>query len=120
MSTHRLTPASLLAFSLLTLLTLLSCSTPPPSDPLLVLITLDTFRADHLGAIGGYDRPNDPKSPTPNLDVLAARGLLHRRGITEIPLTLPSHASMLTGQFPVIHGVQAPPRMISVSTSIGS
>ncbi len=62
----------------------------------IVLITLDTFRADHLGAIGGgwFD------VQTPHLDQLAARGLLFTQGVSPAPLTLPSHAAMLTGQLP--------------------
>jgi arylsulfatase A-like enzyme/Tfp pilus assembly protein PilF len=66
----------------------------------LVVITLDTTRADHLGAYG-YD-----KIKTPNLDDLASRGTLFRRAISQVPLTLPSHTSLFTGTFPVHHGVR--------------
>ena len=74
----------------------------PPTDqaaaagPTVVFVTLDTFRADHLGAIGG-----GPYAPaTPHLDALAAEGALFIHGIAPVPLTLPSHAAMLTGREP--------------------
>ena len=74
---------------------------PPPDSPHVVLITLDTFRADHLGAIGGaWHAP-----PTPNLDALAAEGLLYTEGQAPVALTLPSHTTMLTGEEPVDHGL---------------
>ncbi|RME22403.1 MAG: hypothetical protein D6798_15865 [Deltaproteobacteria bacterium] len=65
-------------------------------DQRIVLLTLDTFRADHLGAIGGswFD------VRTPHLDRLAGQGLLFTQGVSPAPLTLPSHAAMLTGQLP--------------------
>lgn len=77
---------------------------PPPSappttaaaGPSVVLLTLDTFRADHLGAIGGYVHA----IATPNLDAIAARGRLHTEGVATVPLTLPSHTTMLTGEDP--------------------
>lgn len=78
---------------------------PPPAaraeGPLVVLITLDTFRADHLGAIGGWRRP----IATPNLDAFAAGGVLFTHGVAEVPLTLPSHTAMLTGAPPWETGV---------------
>jgi len=70
-------------------------------DGLIVLVTLDTFRADHLGAIGGYRRV----VATPHLDALAAEGLLFTAGEAEVPLTLPSHTAMLTGRSPWEAGV---------------
>ena len=63
-------------------------------DELVVLLTLDTFRADHVGAIGGYPRATE----TPRLDALAGEGLLFVAGEAEVPLTLPSHTTMLTGR----------------------
>ncbi|MBW1881234.1 MAG: sulfatase-like hydrolase/transferase, partial [Deltaproteobacteria bacterium] len=71
------------------------------TGPDVVLVTLDTFRADHLNAIGGFPRAVD----TPNLDALAARGALFTRGVAPVPLTLPSHAGMLTGRAPREVGV---------------
>lgn len=69
----------------------------PPS---VILITLDTTRADFLGCYGKAD------AATPNLDRLAARGVRYERAIAPSPLTLPSHASLLTGLAPPQHGVR--------------
>ena len=69
-------------------------------DPVVVLITLDTTRADHLGA-WGY-----PHARTPNLDALAKRGTRFARCDTAAPITLPSHATLLTGRYPPRHGVR--------------
>ncbi len=65
-----------------------------------LLITLDTTRADHLGCYGR--RP----SRTPNLDRLAAEGARFTRCTTCSPLTLPSHSSILTGLYPFVHGAR--------------
>jgi arylsulfatase A-like enzyme/Flp pilus assembly protein TadD len=73
---------------------------PQAARPNLVLITLDTTRADHLGAWG------HAHARTPNLDALAARGTRFERCDTAAPVTLPSHATMLTGLFPPRHGVR--------------
>ncbi|MFC1609946.1 sulfatase-like hydrolase/transferase [Myxococcota bacterium] len=60
----------------------------------IVLITLDTFRDDHV----------DPRA-TPELTTLAARGVRFVQAITSVPLTVPAHASMLTGKSPFEHGL---------------
>jgi len=65
-----------------------------------LLITLDTTRADHLGCYG-Y-KP----AKTPNLDRLAQEGVRFTRAYCPAPLTLPSHASIMTGLYPVTHGVR--------------
>lgn len=65
-----------------------------------VVITMDTTRADHLGAYGYKE------IKTPNIDALAARGVLFEEAITPVPLTLPSHTSIFTGQYPLRHGVR--------------
>lgn len=70
-----------------------------PSRPSVLLITIDTLRADHVGAYG-YARAR-----TPNLDRLAERGILFREVIAPHVLTGPSHASILTGLLPETHGV---------------
>ena len=64
-----------------------------------LLITLDTTRADRLGCYG-YD-----KAETPALDGLAARGVRYENAYTPVPLTLPSHATILTGLNPPEHGL---------------
>src|SRR5580765_7559758 len=65
-----------------------------------LLISIDTLRADHLGAYG-YQA-----AQTPTLDGLAARGLRFEHAATVAPLTLPAHTSLLTGTFPAFHGVR--------------
>ena len=66
----------------------------------MVLITLDTVRADHLHCYG------DEKIKTPNIDALAARGVLFEKAVAQTPLTQPSHASMFTGENPNVHHVR--------------
>jgi choline-sulfatase len=65
-----------------------------------VLLTLDTLRADHLGTYGSAD------VRTPNLDQLAREGVVFEQAMTTAPLTLPAHGSIMTGQFPPRHGVR--------------
>ncbi len=64
-----------------------------------ILISMDTLRADHLGAYG-YSRPTSP-----NIDALAARGVLFENAISQSSWTRPSHTSMFTGLYPAEHGV---------------
>ena len=66
-----------------------------------LLITIDTLRADRVGAFGGTG------GLTPNLDRLADSGLRFTRAYSSAPLTLPSHASILTAVAPPVHGVRA-------------
>jgi len=66
----------------------------------LVLVTIDTLRADRLGCYG-YS-----KVDTPNLDKLAQTGALFENAVTHAPLTAPSHASMFTGAYPTVHKVR--------------
>ena len=65
-----------------------------------VLITLDTTRADALGCYGGR------AGVTPNLDALARESVLFENARSVAPLTLPAHASMLTGLWPTRHGLR--------------
>ena len=65
-----------------------------------VLITIDTLRADHL-PVYGYTQVK-----TPNLDRLANESLIFEDAIAHIPMTLPSHVSILTGLLPAFHGVR--------------
>src|SRR5262245_26647823 len=65
-----------------------------PSRPNVLLISLDTTRADHLGCYG-YTRPT-----TPNLDRLAARGIRYANVRSQAPWTLPSHMSLFTSLVP--------------------
>lgn len=73
-----------------------------PRDPEadILLITLDTFRADRLGANGG------PAGLTPGLDALGREGVVFRNAVSPVPMTLPAHATLLTGLDPPSHGVR--------------
>jgi arylsulfatase A-like enzyme/Flp pilus assembly protein TadD len=66
----------------------------------LILVTLDTTRADRIGAFGGAT------VPTPTLDQLAREGTIAVSAASQVPLTLPSHASILTGRYPASHGAR--------------
>lgn len=70
-----------------------------PSKPNVLLITMDTTRADRLGCYGYTS------AQTPNLDALAKNGIRISEAITHVPLTRPSHSSLLTGTLPYHHGV---------------
>jgi choline-sulfatase len=65
----------------------------------LVLISIDTLRADHLGAYGG------PPGLTPSLDAVAEAGVVVESAVATAPTTLASHTSLLTGRWPHTHGV---------------
>ena len=78
-----------------------SCGREPaeePARPNVLLISLDTVRADHLD-IYGYERPTSP-----NLARFAERATLYERAHTTAPWTLPAHASLFTGLYPPEHG----------------
>jgi len=68
--------------------------------PNVILVTMDTTRADHLGCYG------NPNVRTPNLDALARRGVLFEQAAAASPLTLPAHCTILTGMYPTYHGVR--------------
>jgi len=70
-----------------------------------VLVTLDTTRADHLGCYGFTDVTGG--SPTPRLDRFAERAVRFADAVTPVPMTAPAHASLLTGLDPPHHGVRA-------------
>ena len=89
------------------LLVLLSaCGSDGPGEPAstpgasVLLVTLDTTRADRLGCYGHAN------AGTPNLDGLAARGARFGRAYATVPITLPSHASIMTGGYPPYHGLR--------------
>ncbi len=73
-----------------------ACAGPAPDSALVIVV--DTLRPDHLGVYGGQ-RPTSPR-----LDGRARRGLVFERAYTTSPWTLPSVASVLTGQLPSRHG----------------
>jgi arylsulfatase A-like enzyme/Flp pilus assembly protein TadD len=68
--------------------------------PSVILITIDTLRADHVGCYGAQ------MVKTPTLDALAHDGVVFERAISQVPLTWPSHAVILTGTYPFQNGVQ--------------
>ncbi|HSR49959.1 MAG TPA: sulfatase-like hydrolase/transferase [Acidobacteriota bacterium] len=67
-------------------------------QPWVVLITVDTLRADRVG--GGEE------SLTPHIDALAEDGVRFERAMVQVPITFPSHASILTGSHPMHHGIR--------------
>ena len=92
----------LLALSLQPL-ALLGCGSAPVTKPVarnLLLITIDTLRADHVGAYG-YARAR-----TGTLDGLAKNGVVFEHAYAAAPITLPSHATLLTGRYPPGHGAR--------------
>ncbi len=72
-----------------------------PNNQNIILITVDTARADHLG-IYGYDRDTSP-----NIDRLATQGTMFKYNFAAAPSTTPSHATIMTGLYPQTHGVTA-------------
>lgn len=100
------------ACCLAALVALLCCKSPekksapaseaiPALKPLnLVVVTIDTLRADHLRCYGYA------KIETPTIDGLAQKGTLFENAVAQAPLTPPSHASIFTGQYPNVHGVR--------------
>jgi len=97
------------------LVSLSACATPPPPPPAartplieegprperVVLITIDTLRADYVGSYGSKS------SRTPTLDRLAADGVRFSTAISPTPMTMPSHTSLMTGLDPTLHGVHS-------------
>jgi arylsulfatase A-like enzyme/tetratricopeptide (TPR) repeat protein len=75
-------------------------STGAPTDLNLLVITLDTTRADRIGAYGYA------AAETPTLDRLAREGILFEQANTSAPITLPAHSTIFTGRFPPSHGVR--------------
>ena len=65
-----------------------------------VLISIDTCRADHLSCYGYSQKTSQ------NIDKLAKSGVLFTHVVTTAPLTLPAHCSMLTGTTPLVHNVR--------------
>ena len=73
---------------------------PDPRPTRLIVVTADTLRADRLSCYGS------PNVKTPHLDALAEEGVLFENATTVTPLTLPAHASIFTGTYPMHHGVR--------------
>ena len=71
-----------------------------PASPNIILITVDTVRADRMGFLGSK------LGLTPNLDTLARQSVVFTRAYSQVPLTAPSHATILTGTYPQFHQVR--------------
>jgi arylsulfatase A-like enzyme/Flp pilus assembly protein TadD len=76
---------------------LAAAATDPPN---VILITLDTVRADRMGFLGSK------RGLTPNLDALASQGVVFEHTYSQAPITPVSHATILTGTFPQYHGIR--------------
>ena len=111
----------LLATAVLVTGLLVGCApeAPPASDDgagreprrSILLVTLDTTRADVVGYAGG-------SAETPALDRLAAAGVRFERAYATAPMTLPSHASMMTGLYPAGHGLHENGRSLDRSVGV--
>ena len=78
-----------------------TAASPPakPQPPNVILITLDTIRADRMGFLGSK------RGLTPHLDALARQSVVFTRAYSQVPLTTASHATILTGTYPQFHQV---------------
>ena len=92
------------------LLVLFACTRPetpaPPERPSILLVTLDTTRADAIG------------DATPSFNAFAARGTRFTQAYATTPQTLPSHASILTGLYPAGHGVHENARFVGAGQPV--
>ncbi len=87
--------------AVLATLAALGChSTALPAPQRIVLVSVDTLRADHVGCYGA------PYARTPQLDTIAAQGVRFAAAFSPVPLTLPAHATLLSGRDPLAHGVR--------------
>ena len=73
---------------------------PASANASVIMITIDTLRADHVGCYGAQ------AVKTPTLDGLARDGVVFEHALSQVPLTWPSHAVILTGTYPFQNGVQ--------------
>ena len=107
--------------AILTILSVSAChkepaapsSAAPAERPSILLVTLDTTRADAIG-------PEQHNVDTPSFNALAARGLRFRDAYAAVPQTLPSHTSMLTGLYAAGHGVHENARYLASTQSLAS
>jgi arylsulfatase A-like enzyme/Tfp pilus assembly protein PilF len=98
--THRTLYILLVAALLLVALWFLVGPGKGPDAQSILLITLDTTRADRLGCYGHGE------AQTPALDRLASEGVLFEQAFSSVPITLPSHATIMTGLHPPEHGLR--------------
>jgi arylsulfatase A-like enzyme/Flp pilus assembly protein TadD len=98
-----------IACALALAITAVACTRAARTQPLaagalrganVLLVTIDTLRADHVGAYGSA------RGLTPTIDRLAAEGLRFATTYAHVPLTLPSHTTLMTGSYPFVNGVR--------------
>ncbi|MBU1701119.1 MAG: sulfatase-like hydrolase/transferase [Candidatus Eisenbacteria bacterium] len=90
----------IIAAAIILSMALPSCSKAPQKPaPSVILISIDTCRPDHLSCYG-Y-----PHNTTPRIDAFARDGIRFKNTVSAVPMTLPSHCSMMTGIYPLVHGV---------------
>lgn len=100
-------------------LALAACGRPAPTPattagrPSILLLTLDTTRADALG-------PDAVGVVTPAFNAIAARGRRFRQAYATVPETLPSHTSMMTGLYPAGHGIHENARFLPATTPVAA
>jgi arylsulfatase A-like enzyme len=87
-------------------------ASPPAARPNVLLITIETLRADHVSHLGPR---GERRTTTPNLDRLARQGASFQNAVAQAPFTLPSIASILTGRTPPAHGVRNHPAVLADS-----
>src|SRR5712692_8466048 len=90
-----------------------STAAGPTARPSILLVTLDTTRADAMG-------PEARGIETPAFNALAARGRRFRQAYATVPETLPSHSSMMTGLYPAGHGVHENARYLAPSFPVAA
>ena len=103
MQERSISPGSLIGAICLGLISA-ACSPEPhrsrgDEPPSVILITLDTTRADHLGCYGYF------RGTSPNIDEFAAESVLYERAVSVAGTTLPVHVSLWTSVYPASHGV---------------
>jgi hypothetical protein len=96
----RATSHAAIGVIVLAVLARLTAVAPPPAGPNVLLVSIDTLRADHLGTYGH----TLPTSPVVDAR-LAAQGVTFEEVISQSPKTTPSHMTMLTSLYPCVHGV---------------
>lgn len=86
----------------------------PAAQPPIVLVTIDTLRADHLGCYGYF------RNTSPTLDALAAEGIQFNRVVSPMATTLPAHVSMFSSQYPLQTGITRNGRQLAESPLTGA
>ena len=81
-------------------------------QPNVILITLDTVRADRMGFLGSK------LGLTPHLDALASQGIVFEHAYSQAPITPVSHATILTGTYPQFHGIRVSPQVYSLVSEV--